>query len=48
MAITFGRVRTLLPRRCRFHDQSANPDPIADHLITPENAMFLLIDYQPW
>jgi nicotinamidase-related amidase len=22
-------------------------DPIADHLITPENAAFLLIDYQP-
>ncbi len=22
-------------------------DPIADHLITPENAVFLLIDYQP-
>lgn len=22
-------------------------DPLADHLITPENAAFLLIDYQP-
>jgi nicotinamidase-related amidase len=22
-------------------------DPIADHLLTPENAVFLLIDYQP-
>ncbi|HEV2241301.1 MAG TPA: isochorismatase family protein, partial [Streptosporangiaceae bacterium] len=22
-------------------------DPIADHLLTPENAAFLLIDYQP-
>ena len=22
-------------------------DPIADHLITPQNAAFLLIDYQP-
>ncbi len=22
-------------------------DPLADHLITPENAAFLLIDHQP-
>ena len=22
-------------------------DPLADHLLTPENAAFLLIDYQP-
>ena len=22
-------------------------DPLADHLITPQNAAFLLIDYQP-
>ena len=22
-------------------------DPVADHLLTPENAAFLLIDYQP-
>ena len=22
-------------------------DPLADHLITPENAAFLFIDYQP-
>jgi hypothetical protein len=22
-------------------------DPLADHLITPENAAFVLIDYQP-
>ena len=22
-------------------------DPLADHLLTPENAAFLFIDYQP-
>ena len=22
-------------------------DPLADHLITPQNAVFVLIDYQP-
>lgn len=22
-------------------------DPLADHLVAPENAAFLLIDYQP-
>ena len=22
-------------------------DPLADHLLTPDNAAFLLIDYQP-
>jgi hypothetical protein len=22
-------------------------DPLADHLITPQNAAFVLIDYQP-
>ena len=23
-------------------------DPLADHLLTPQNAALLLIDYQPW
>ena len=23
-------------------------DPIGDHLLTPQNAALLVIDYQPW
>jgi hypothetical protein len=47
MAVNFGR--TEVP-----HEKGAVPmtsapvrDPLADHLITPQNAAFLLIDYQP-
>jgi len=29
------------------HDQRARARPLADHLITPQNAAPLLIDYQP-
>jgi len=47
MAPRFERIRTLL-RKVRFHMTSAPVrDPLSDHLITPENSAFLLIDYQP-
>src|ERR1039458_6888337 len=47
MAASFGRIRTL-PREGGAPMTSAPVrDPLADHLLTPENAAFLLIDYQP-
>src|ERR1022692_5214827 len=47
MAASFGRIRTL-PREGAAPMTSAPVrDPVADHLITPENAAFLFIDYQP-
>src|ERR1039458_5294375 len=47
MAASFGRIRTL-PREGAAPMTSAPVrDPLADHLLTPENAAFLLIDYQP-
>ena len=45
---SFGLIiRTPARTRNRSHDQLARSDPLADHLITPENAAFLFIDYQP-
>jgi nicotinamidase-related amidase len=47
MATRFERIRILL-RKVRFHVTSAPVrDPLSDHLLTPENSAFLLIDYQP-
>src|ERR1017187_1367810 len=47
MAASFGRIRTL-PREGAAPMTSAPVrDPLSDHLITPENAAFLFIDYQP-
>ena len=47
MAASFGRTQSC-------HEKGAAPmtsapvrDPLADHLITPQNAAFLFIDYQP-
>src|ERR1700740_432742 len=34
-------------RRCRPMTSAPVRDPLADHLITPQNAALLLIDYQP-
>jgi len=31
----------------RSHDQRPRARPLADHLLTPQNAALLLIDYQP-
>src|ERR1700757_4704916 len=47
MATTFGRTRTPATRRCRSMTSAPVRDPLADHLLTPQNAAFLLIDYQP-
>src|ERR1700757_4907281 len=47
MATTFGRTRTPATRRCRSMTSAPMRDPLSDHLLTPENAAFLLIDYQP-
>src|SRR5215831_10896016 len=47
MVTSLGCTRFLL-RKAPPHMTSAPVrDPIADHLITPQNAAFLLIDYQP-
>jgi nicotinamidase-related amidase len=47
MAANFGRTRSLLPERRTPVTSAPVRDPIADHLLTPENAAFLFIDYQP-
>ena len=47
MAASFGRTPAPAMRRCRSHDQCPVRAPIADHLLAPQNAAFLLIDYQP-
>ena len=31
-----------------LHDQCPGADPFANHLISPHNAAFVLIDYQRW
>src|SRR4051794_21469205 len=38
-----------LQLRIQERSMSSEPlrDPVADHLLTPKNAAFLLIDYQP-
>src|SRR5258708_38305969 len=47
MATSFWRIR-IVPREGDAPMTSAPVrDPLADHLITPRNAAFLLIDYQP-
>src|SRR5215475_11261838 len=48
MVTNFGRTRIPL-REGGATPMTSAPvrDPIADHLITPQNAAFLLIDYQP-
>src|SRR5580704_2643743 len=47
MATTFGRIRTVLREGDAPMTSAPVRDPLADHLITPQNAAFLLIDYQP-
>ena len=46
IAASFGRTE---PRheKVPLHDQCPVCDTLADHLITAQNAAFLLIDYQP-
>src|ERR1035441_7889305 len=47
MAASFGRIRTLLREGAAPMTSAPVRDPLADHLLTPDNAAFLLIDYQP-
>src|SRR6266487_4547410 len=46
MAVSFGCTNPVT-RRCRPMTSTPVRDPLADHLLTPANAAFLLIDYQP-
>jgi nicotinamidase-related amidase len=46
-AASFGRTRTLLAEGAAPMTSAPVRDPIADHLLTPENAAFVIIDYQP-
>ena len=43
-ATTVERTRTR-HEKVGSHDQRALRDPLADHLLTPQNAALLLIDY---
>jgi hypothetical protein len=45
-ATTVGRVY-FATRRCRSHDQCPVRAPLADHLLTPQDAALLFIGYQP-
>ena len=47
MVTTFKRTRTLLREGAAAMTSAPVRDPIADHLLTPQNAALLLIDYQP-
>src|SRR6266699_2594020 len=47
MATSFGRSRTLLREGAAPMTSAPVRDPVADHLLTPQNAALLLIDYQP-
>jgi nicotinamidase-related amidase len=47
MATSFGRARSLLPEGEALMTSAPVRDPLSDRLLTPENAAFLLIDYQP-
>ena len=46
MTASFGRTSSLL-EEVPFMTSAPVRDPLADHLITPENSAFLFIDYQP-
>src|SRR5260221_4844387 len=47
LIISVGRTRTLLPEGAAPMTSAPVRDPIADHLLPPQNAALLLIDYQP-
>src|SRR5215472_2090947 len=47
MAASFWRTRTLLREGAAPMTSAPIRDPLADHLLTPQNSAFLLIDYQP-
>src|SRR6201982_1608412 len=47
--LTVGDRRALSPNKGRRLQMTSQPvrAPLADHLITPQNSAFLLIDWQP-
>src|SRR5256885_11306237 len=47
MPASFGRISSLRPEGAAPMTSAPIRDPLADHLLTPENAAFLFIDYQP-
>jgi nicotinamidase-related amidase len=47
MAANFRHTRTLLPEGAAAVTSAPVRDLLADHLLTPQNTAFLLIDYQP-
>src|SRR5258708_36394324 len=47
MTASFGCTSSLLREGAALMTSAPVRDPLADHLITPENAAFLFIDYQP-
>src|SRR5260370_26464672 len=47
LIISVGRTRTLLPEGAAPMTSAPVRDPLADHLLTPQNTALLLIDYQP-
>src|SRR6266704_1525703 len=47
MAANLSPIRTLLRKGAAIVASAPVRDPLADHLLTPENAAFLFIDYQP-
>jgi LuxR family transcriptional regulator, maltose regulon positive regulatory protein len=47
MVTNFGRTQSCNEKGAARMTSAPVRDPLADHLITPQNAAFLLIDYQP-
>src|SRR5215471_11150722 len=47
MVTSFKRTRTLLREGAAPMTSAPVHDPITDHLLTPQNAALLLINYQP-
>jgi nicotinamidase-related amidase len=47
MAGSFGRIQVLLREGAAPMTSAPVRDPLSDHLLTPQNAAFLLIDFQP-
>jgi hypothetical protein len=47
MTTNFGRIQVLLREGAAPMASAPVRDPLSDHLLTPQNAAFLLIDFQP-
>src|SRR5258707_12749607 len=47
MATSFGRTQSCNEKGAAPMTSAPVRDPLSDHLITPQNAALLLIDYQP-